>query len=119
MPDGVSTPVDAWKQLRFHEREYFLNFGIKGAFNFHYVKDEFYNVLVDDVVSTSIVIGRVFLDRDELSVGPCPHSINHNGLEVGKQSTGDKLVGFCLAEEFLNESFPPASVFSNAIYPSS
>jgi hypothetical protein len=69
------------------------------------VKDKVNNLLSNGVVSTGIVVGSVFLARDDLlgvvqlSVGSSSDLIAHTGLKIDVNSTGNVLASTSLGEK--------------------
>merc|ERR1711935_760585 len=69
------------------------------------VKDEVNDFLADRVVATSVVVGGVFLARnqllgvEELTVGSRADFIDDGGFQVDEDTTGDVLAGTRLGEE--------------------
>jgi hypothetical protein len=63
----------------------------------HTVEDKVNNLLSDGVVTTGVVVGGIFLTRDqllrvvELSVGTSTDLVHHTGLKINKDGTGDVL----------------------------
>jgi len=69
------------------------------------VKNKVNNLLANGVVATGVVVGGIFLARDELfgveqlAVSASANLINDGGLEVDVDSTGNVLASASLAEE--------------------
>jgi len=71
----------------------------------HSVKAEVDNFLTNGVMTTGIVVGGIFLSSDELlgveqlTVGSSPDLIDHSGLQIQEDGTGNVLAGTSLREE--------------------
>jgi hypothetical protein len=71
----------------------------------HTVKDKVNNLLSDGVVTTGVVVGSIFLTRDqllrvvELSVGTSTDLVHHTRLKINKDGTRDVLTSTSLKEK--------------------
>lgn len=69
------------------------------------IQDNIHNLFANGVVSTSIVIGCIFLAgyqllrMEKLAVGASSNFIHNSWLQINEDSSGDVLAGTSLAEE--------------------
>ena len=71
------------------------------------IKNKIHYFLANSVMASSIVVSSVFLSIDkllrviQLAIGTTPGLVNHSGLQVNKDSSGDMFATTSLREESL------------------
>merc|ERR1712018_655985 len=80
------------------------------------IQDKINNLFSNSVVSTSIIIGSVFLSSDQLfrmeqlSVSSCSYFVDDSWFQINEDSSWDMFSGSSFSKKVVKESSPPINL---------